>query len=250
MVGLLLGSFANVLIHRIPRGESIVRPASRCPACGRPVRPGENIPVLSWLWLRGRCAGCQAPISGRYPLVELTVGIGFFVVVWAMGATWQALAVVALVYFGVVLSAIDLEHHRLPDRLTGAFAIVAGLCVLGVGVSAGSWEAPLRALVGAAALGLLYGVTFVVYPRGMGFGDVKLAPSIGAVLGVLGWAPLVVGAFAAFLWGAIAGVVTMVRSGRRKGVGIPFGPWMFVGALTGVLAGDAIADWYLGLMGL
>ncbi len=165
------------------------------------------------------------------------------------GLTFESLIGLALVYFGIVLSAIDLEHHRLPNALTSAYAIVTAVTVLTAGVVTGSWDSSLRALVGAVALGLIYGLAFVIYPRGMGLGDVKLAPTIGAALGFLGWPVLIVGAFAAFLWGAIAGVVAMSRQRQRKGVGIPFGPWMFVGALTGILMGDVIADWYLGLMG-
>ncbi|WP_156155951.1 prepilin peptidase [Demequina phytophila] len=246
LFGLLLGSFANVLIHRVPLGLSIVSPPSACPRCGTRIKARHNVPVVGWLWLRGRCAACGAPISGRYPLVELGTGVAFGLVTWFSGPGATTFALLALVYFGIVLSAIDLETRRLPNPLTAAFAITASLAILVPAAFTGDWSPALRAVTGAVALGLLYGIAFVVYPKGMGFGDVKLAPTIGAVLAFLGWPQLVVGAFAAFVWGAAVGLVVMARSGRGRGVAIPFGPWMCVGAVTGVLVGPAIAEWYLG----
>ncbi|WP_062202223.1 prepilin peptidase [Demequina salsinemoris] len=250
MLGLALGSFANVLIYRVPAGLSIVSPPSACPACGARIKARHNVPVAGWLVLRGRCASCGDAISPRYPIVEALVGALFVLVVIVAGPSVEALLLCGLVYFGVVLSAIDLETRRLPDPLTGAFAIyVAGVIVLGAATS-GEWGDVLRALGGAGILGVLYLGAFLAYPKGMGFGDVKLAPSLGALLGWFGWPALVVGGFAAFLWGAIVGVGAMVAARRGRGVAIPFGPWMFVGAVTGVVAGAPVAAWYLDIIGI
>lgn len=250
IVGLVLGSFGNVLIYRVPRGMSISSPPSTCPSCAAPIARRHNVPVLSWLWLRGRCARCNSRISARYPAVELATGAAFVAVIALTGPDWSAPALLGLVYFGIVLSAIDLEVRRLPDALTAAFAIVTAATLTIAGFATGEWSDPLRGLWGALILGGLYAAAFVAYPRGMGFGDVKLAPSIGAVLGFLGWAELAVGGFAAFLWGGIFGVMAMLRARRGKGVAIPFGPWMFVGAVTGVLVGAPLARWYIDLVGL
>ncbi|MDN4489393.1 prepilin peptidase [Demequina sp. SYSU T00068] len=250
VLGLLLGSFANVLIHRIPQGLSIVSPPSACPSCGSRIKARHNVPVLGWLVLRGRCADCSEPISWRYPLVELGTGLAFAATAWWNGLDWTLPLLLALVYFGIVLTVIDLEQRRLPDPLTLAFGISVGVGILTVSIGTGDWSGALRALIGAAALGGLYLIAFIVYPRGMGFGDVKLAPSLGALLGLIGWPALVVGGFAAFLWGAIAGVVAMARARRGRGVAIPFGPWMFAGAVTGILIGPAVSGWYLEMVGL
>ncbi|WP_062377999.1 prepilin peptidase [Demequina pelophila] len=247
-LGLALGSFANVLIHRVPQGVSVVSPASACPACGHRIRARHNVPVIGWLWLRGKCADCGAPISGRYPAVELATGLAFAGVTALTGPDWRTAMLLALVYFGIVLSAVDLETRRLPDPLTGAFAVCVAVLAPATCALTGQWDALLRAVIGAAALGALYGLAFVIYPKGMGFGDVKLAPSIGASLAFLGWPLFAVGVFAAFVWGAVAGVIAMRRARRTRGVAVPFGPWMFVGAATGVLIGAPVTQWYLELV--
>lgn len=164
---------------------------------------------------------------------------------------WLLPLILAFLYFGIVLSVIDLETCRLPDPLVLSFAI-AGVAGITLGLAGGSFTASdgWRALMGAGVLGLFYFVAFLAYPRGMGFGDVKLAPVLGALLASFGWDVFAVGAFAAFVWGGIVGIVVMVRARARKGVAVPFGPWMFVGALTGITVGPALASWYLELIGV
>ncbi len=264
VIGLLIGSFLNVVIYRVPLGRSVVSPPSACAACGAPIRAYDNVPVVSWLVLRGRCRDCGARISVRYPLVELG-GAGFFIVValrlvppiaGARTAPAVAAAVVALVAFlylasiSLALALIDLDVHRLPNVLVlPAYAV--GIALLGAAsVLGGDYGALLRAAIGCLALGLLYLAIALLYPGGMGVGDVKLAGALGLFLGWLGWGPLIVGALLAFVLGGIFGIamIALRRGGRRTA--IPFGPWMLAGAWIGIIAGVPIATGYLSLFEL
>jgi leader peptidase (prepilin peptidase)/N-methyltransferase len=244
-LGLVIGSFLNVVIWRLPRGESIVRPPSHCPSCGHQVRARDNVPVVSWLLLRGRCRDCQATISARYPLVELGTGVVFVVLALRIGLEPELPAFLYLGAIGVALAMIDIDVKRLPNAIVlPSYPVVTVL--LGVAAAAeGEWGALLRAVLAGLALYAFYFLLMMVYPRGMGFGDVKLAGILGAYLGWLGWGELVVGSFLAFLVGGVFGLALMVigRAGRKSA--IPFGPWMLLGALLGILWGGALADLYL-----
>ncbi|WP_430866789.1 prepilin peptidase [Demequina aurantiaca] len=248
LLGLGLGSFANVVIYRVPAGESVVHPRSACPKCGHPIRSRHNIPVLSWLWLRRQCADCGAPISARYPLVELGTAVAFALIVGLNGFQWSTLLLLVFAYGGIILTAVDLDTMRLPNVLVGVLAIAAVASIILAAGFGDQWPDALRALIGAALLGLFYFVAWFFYPKGMGFGDVKLAPVVGATLAFFGWPQLIVGGFFAFVWGAIAGVLVMIVSKRVKQVKIPFGPWMFAGAWTGIILGQQVSDWYLGVV--
>ncbi|KQZ04920.1 peptidase A24 [Microbacterium sp. Root53] len=264
LFGLAIGSFLNVVAHRVPLGQSVVAPRSACPACGHEIRAYDNVPVLSWLILRGRCRDCAAPISARYPIVEAVTAALFVVVAAAFAPSiaaattaagaWAAslvlVAHLALAGFGVALAAIDLDTQRLPDALV--------LPLLGTGVAlftaaaalTGAWGDLLRAGIGAASLGLVYFAIFLISPRAMGFGDVKLALPLGMFLAWHGWGALVVGAIGAFALGAaVGGALILARRVDRRG-GIPFGPWMIAGAWLGILAGEVLARAYLQLFGL
>jgi leader peptidase (prepilin peptidase)/N-methyltransferase len=252
--GLAIGSFLNVVVSRVPAGIPLTR-ESRCPACDAPVRPWQNVPVLSWMLLRGRCATCRTAISARYPLVELATGVAFAGVTAATLATTSlpvaatAAVLVAYLYFvsiAIALTLIDLDTHRLPNAIVLPSYLVAGslfalACLLGA-----DWSALGRAGIGAAVLYGFYAVLRLVRPDGMGGGDVKLAGVIGLYLGWLGWGALAVGAFAAFVLGGVFGLALMglQRAGRRTA--IPFGPWMLLGALGGIAAGEWLAGWYTG----
>lgn len=250
LLGLAFGSFANVVIHRVPAGESVVSPPSACPRCGHEIRARHNVPVVSWLLLRGACADCGARISPRYPMVELATGALFAVIAWVVGLQWTLPLLLITAFFTVVLTAVDLETRRLPDRIVAPFAVLAlGAAVLAAAMT-GEWADLGRAGVGALILAALYSLAFFAYPQGMGFGDVKLAPVLGGVLGYFGWAELAVGGIAAFAWGAVVGIGTMIAVRRRRGVAIPFGPWMFLGAWTGLTVGPPIAAWYVGVTGI
>jgi leader peptidase (prepilin peptidase)/N-methyltransferase len=237
--GAILGSFLNVVAHRLPRGESIVRPRSRCPGCGAEIRPYDNVPVLSWLVLRGRCRDCREPISARYPLVEAATGLLCALVVLAKGPHPEALLGVALVLVLVPITLIDLEVRLIPNVLTLTGAVAALVILALTDLSA----MPTHLIAAAAAGGFLF-VAVLAYPRGMGMGDAKLAGVLGLFLG----RSVGVAMFAGFLAGTLIGVAIMARVGVGEGrkTKIPFGPYLALGGLVAVFAGDAIVHWYLG----
>lgn len=248
VLGLLIGSFLNVVVWRVPRGQSIVRPPSACPGCGHAVRPRDNVPVVSWLLLRGRCRDCGNPISRRYPTVELLTGVLFALTAWWIGPAWVLPAMLYLVAVAVALALIDLDVHRLPDAIVLPSYVVGVLLLALASWNPGGepdWGSLLRAVIGGAAMFAIYFLLVLVYPAGMGFGDVKLAGVLGMYLAWFGWAPLVTGWFAAFLLGGVFAVALLAvrRAGRRSG--IPFGPWMLAGAFVGIVAGAPVMDWYL-----
>jgi leader peptidase (prepilin peptidase)/N-methyltransferase len=262
--GALIGSFLNVVIYRVPLGRSIVSPPSACGSCGHPVRGYDNIPLISWLVLRGKCRDCGARISVRYPLVELG-GAVFFVVVALVFvprifAVWQTpliaagiLELVAFLYLAAIslaLALIDLETYKLPNSIVLPAYAVGGVLLGVAGLLSGSYAAMLTAAIGALGLGAVYLLLFLVIPGGMGFGDVKLAGVIGLFLGYLGWGPLVVGAFSAFVLGGLFSVILLVSRRAKAKSKVPFGPWMLGGAWLGILAGTPIAAWYIALFGL
>jgi leader peptidase (prepilin peptidase)/N-methyltransferase len=248
LFGLVVGSFLNVVIWRLPRGESIVNPPSHCPGCDRPVRPRDNIPIISWLLLRGKCRDCGEPISGRYPLVELGTAAVFVVAGLRIGLHADLPAFLYLSAIGVALALIDLDVKRLPNAIVlPSYPVSAALLGLAAILEheAGAY---VRALLGMAALFGFYFLLAFIYPAGMGFGDVKLAGVLGLYLGWLGWGVLITGGFLGFLFGGVVGMGLMVvrRAGRKSQ--IPFGPFMLTGALVAILAGGALADLYLDSM--
>jgi len=245
VLGLLVGSFLNVVIWRVPRGESVVSPPSHCPACGKEVRPRDNIPVVSWLLLRGRCRDCREPISVRYWLVEAATSAAFVATTLRLGLDAALPAFLYLAAISVALALIDIDTQRLPNAIVLP-SYVVGVVLLGAAaVGQSSYGDLLRAGLGMAALyGFYFGLA-LLYPAGMGFGDVKLAGVLGLYLGWLGWAELIAGGFLGFLLGGLVGGVLMMarRAGRKSK--IPFGPFMLGGAFIAVLWGGALADLYL-----
>ncbi len=245
LVGLVIGSFLNVVIWRVPRGESVVTPPSHCPGCGHEVRPRDNIPVVSWLLLRGRCRDCGTGISVRYPLVEAGTAVVFAVLTLAIGFEPELPAFLYLGAIGVALAMIDIDVKRLPNAIVLPSYLVAGALLTVAAAVDGRWEDLLRAGLGMVALYAFYFLLALVYPAGMGFGDVKLAGVLGIYLGWLGWAEVVTGGFLGFLFGGVVGggLVLVRRAGRKSK--LPFGPFMLAGALVAILWGGALADLYL-----
>lgn len=236
VLGLLVGSFLNVVVHRLPRGESLSRPRSRCVGCGTQIAAYDNVPVVSWLVLRGRCRHCGEPISVRYPAIEALTGAIFAAIAAVAGVDaelWLWLPFAALM---IAVAAIDLEHRIVPNRLLAPAAVyaVAAWAV----VDPGFLPEALAAGAGAFAFLLL---AALAYPAGMGMGDVKLAGTIGLYLGLATIPALAV----AFLAGSAVGIAILIREGadaRKKGV--PFAPFLAFGALVGLLAGNEAISLY------
>jgi leader peptidase (prepilin peptidase) / N-methyltransferase len=237
-VGAAVGSLLNVVIYRLPRGESLVHPASHCPGCEHAIRPYDNVPVLAWLWLRGRCRDCATKISARYPGVEaLTAALAVAVVLTQSPARQVALGLVLVVVL-VPVTLIDFDHQIIPNKIT----LPAALSALVIGAITGPAYLPTQLISGVAAAGFLL-VFVLAYPRGMGMGDVKLAGVLGLFLGV----SVSVAIMAGVLLGAIVGAGVMARVGVAQGrkTKLPFGPFLAAGGVIALFAGHAILQWYL-----
>jgi leader peptidase (prepilin peptidase)/N-methyltransferase len=236
--GAVLGSFLNVVAYRLPRGESLVTPSSRCPGCATAIKPYDNVPVLSWLLLHGRCRSCGTRIDWRYPMVELATALLMALVVIVNGPNERVWLGLALVLLLVPVTVIDLDFRIIPNKLmilgTGVALAILALTRPG--------DVPEHLIAAVAAGGFLLAAA-LAYPGGMGMGDVKLAFVIGLFLGRdVGLAMLV-----ALVAGSLVGVAIMARKGATEGrkTAIPFGPFLAIGGLAGLLAGDPVVDWYL-----
>ena len=237
-VGAAVGSFLNVVIYRLPRGESLVRPASHCPGCDHAIRPFDNVPVLAWLWLRGRCRDCAIKISARYPGVEaLTAALAVAVVLTQSPARQVALGLVLVVVL-VPVTLIDFDHQIIPNKIT----LPAALSALVIAAITDPAYLPTQLISGVAAAGFLL-IFVLAYPRGMGMGDVKLAGVLGLFLGV----SVAVAIMGGVLLGTIVGAGVMARVGVAQGrkTKLPFGPFLAAGGVIALFAGHAILHWYL-----
>jgi leader peptidase (prepilin peptidase) / N-methyltransferase len=244
--GLVFGSFASVVAHRVPRRESIGG-RSHCPACGHLITARENIPVLSYLLQRARCRHCSARISSRYPVVELITAILFALAVWRFGVSLTACVYAAFFWVLVVLSVIDLDHRKLLNRIIFPALGIGWACLIAITAAGGDAERLRDAALGAAIFGgFIFAVAFA-YPAGMGAGDAKLALVLGTFLGFVD-APgvVVVGMFLSFLVGSVVGVVTMLRERGGRKTQIPFGPSLALGTVIAILVGRPLLDAYLG----
>jgi leader peptidase (prepilin peptidase) / N-methyltransferase len=238
VLGLCVGSFLNVVIYRLPRGESLLSPGSHCPGCGTAVAARDNVPVFSWLLLRGRCRSCRTAISARYPLVELLTAVLAIAVVLVKGADRDAWLGLALVLTLVPCALIDLEHRIIPNKIT----LPAAVAAIAIVALTHPHRLPEHLIAGAAAFTFLL-VAALAYPSGMGMGDVKLAGVLGLFLGKSVAPAMLV----ALLAGSLFGMGVIARKGAKEGrkTTVPFGPFLALGGIVGLLAGPAIIHWYV-----
>jgi leader peptidase (prepilin peptidase)/N-methyltransferase len=236
--GLVVGSFLNVVAHRLPRGESLARPRSRCPQCSTQLRAIDNVPVVSWLLLRGRCHHCGTRISPRYPLVELATAALYVAVVATQDDAVRIVLGLLLVTALVPITLIDLDRRIIPNRITGPAALAALVAIVALDV-----DSLPESLIAAAAGGGFFLVAALVYPSGMGMGDVKLAGVLGLYLG-RAVAPAV---FIALIGGVVVGAAVIARKGARAGrkTAVPFGPFLALGGLIAFFVGEDLVDAYL-----
>src|SRR5690242_18460144 len=249
-LGLAVGSFLNVVIHRVPRDQSLMRPGSSCPGCGSPVRARHNVPVFGWLWLRGRCADCGERISLRYPLVELATGVLFVGLTVRLAHLHQLDAVPAFLFFGaaaVALILIDVEVRRLPNVIVfPTWLACAGLLTVAAALT-GDWGALGRAGAGSAVFAGALLVIALARPGGLGLGDVKFAAVIGGVTAWLSWATLAVAALGSVLVGGAVAVALLAARRASRTASVPFGPALACAALTAIFAGSPLASAYLSM---
>lgn len=247
ILGLLFGSFGTVVAHRVPRKENIATGRSRCPDCGRMITWIENIPVFSWAILRGRCRGCGARISARYPLAELATAVLFGLAAWKFGMTVTAFVFMGFFWTLVVLTVIDLETTTLPTRIVRPAFVVGWVGLTAAALVHDETDRLLPAAIGALIFGGFFYLLYVlVGERGMGGGDVRLAFVLGTFLGFVG-APGVVlmGMFLSFLLGGLSGVGVMLVTGGDRKMQIPFGPFLAAGSILAVFVGQRLVDLYV-----
>lgn len=253
-IGAIVGSFLNVVIHRVPRDESIVFPASHCPHCRIPIRPYDNIPVLAWIWLGGKCRSCRGPISMRYPLVELANALFYVAIVQRTGFTPGFVLVAALVSMTIALVYIDLEWQILPDviDLPGvALGLIAGALHLGAMfpdlILSRTWLESVTGAIAGAGIIMVIRLAYQLVRKveGMGLGDVKMMAMLGAVLG---WEPLFPLLLIASIAGSIVGVIVAAKSDDGFMVAVPFGVFLGLAFLVVLFFGPTLWEWYLALL--
>jgi len=244
--GLLVGSFLTVVVSRMPARRSVVGGRSECPECGATIAARDNVPVASYVALRGRCRSCGGPISAEYPLTELATGALFVVASVALHPVWVSALIAPFLAILLAVSLIDLRHRIIPTRLVYASLVTFGGALIVLALT-DQHVSLITAALGSAAYGGGLFLLWFAYPKGMGFGDVRFAFLIGLVLGALGWGYVAVAAMAGVIAGAVGGFVVLARGGSRKSM-LPYGPFMASGALVAVLVGPAVAGWYTGLL--
>lgn len=246
VLGLLVGSFLNVCIYRLPRHESIIWPASHCPACSQPIAAYDNIPILGFVWLGGRCRRCRQRISWQYPMVELANGLGYLIIVWQFGWTPVAAVYAALFSSLIVVTGTDLSHTIIPDAVTLP-GILIGLVSAASVLPVGLINSLLGVLVGGGVLWMLAWVSPYLFGKeGMGGGDIKLLAMVGAFLG---WRPVLLTMMIGALAGSVVGLSLIGLKVLARDQYIPFGPFLALGALVSLFFHEQLFDWYWGLLG-
>jgi leader peptidase (prepilin peptidase)/N-methyltransferase len=245
MFGALVGSFLNVCIHRLPLGESIVWPGSHCPVCGKAIEFYDNVPLLSYLWLRGRCRACQTSISIRYPLVEAANAAGYLTLLWYFGLNWTMVLYAILFSALLVVAGTDLSHKIIPNAITLP-GIVLGLVGAATVLPVGMVNALLGVLIGGGLLWMLaWASPYLFGKEGMGGGDIKLLGMIGAFLG---WKPALMTIMIGSLTGSVIGLSFIGLGIIKRDDYIPFGPFLVFGAILSLFFAQHLLDWYQGLL--
>lgn len=257
LLGVVLGSFLNALAYRLPRKESLMT-RSHCTTCGKQITAWENIPILSWLVLRGKCSKCKEPISIQYPLIELGTGLIFAALMWAaiqiadpisnVGATLLvAAAFFTFAFVGVLVSLIDLKSMRIPTKAVWLGLLISAIFVGLYTVVTGNWERAVTAIVCALALGAVYFIIWLVKPNALGFGDVRLVTYAGFVLGFVSVGATVFGFFVPWVLAMLWLIPSLVARKRSRKDQVPFGPWIVLGTVVALTVGDIVVKWYLTL---
>ncbi|MCU1493426.1 MAG: prepilin signal peptidase PulO-like peptidase [Acidimicrobiaceae bacterium] len=240
LIGLLVGSFLNVVIYRVPRHESVVSPRSACPSCHVAIVAWDNVPVVSWLYLQGRCRSCRSPISARYPLVELATAALFAGAAARIGFDWALPAYLVLLAGLLALACTDFEHMVLPKRIVYPVLGLVGLLLLVAAAITGRWHDLLVAVISAIAWFVVFFALNAINPRYLGFGDVRLAPVLGLALGWLGVRYVLLGFFAANLVGAVVGIALIATKRMTRQQQIPYGVFLAIGAAIAIYAGPEL----------
>ena len=244
-LGALIGSFLNVCIYRLPRGESIAWPGSHCPACGKDIRFYDNIPMVSYLWLGGRCRACREPISIRYPFVEAANAAGYLAILWKFGPTWTTVLYALLFSSLLVVTGTDLTHKIIPNIVTLP-GIIVGLIGAATVLPIGLVNALLGVAVGGGILwALAWASPYVFGKEGMGGGDIKLLAMVGAFLG---WKPALLTIMIGSLTGSVIGISLIALRFMKRDEYIPFGPFIVLGAVLSMFFAQPLLDWYQGLI--
>ena len=242
--GLAFGSFLNVVIYRVPAKQSVVRPPSRCPRCETEIAPRDNIPVLSWLLLRGKCRHCGEPISGRYPLVELATAALFVAGGIRFADSWALPAYLLLFASHLAISVIDLDHYIIPNRLVYPTLFAGAVLLVGAALAEGEPSRIRDAAIGGFGAWFALLVVHFIQPRGMGFGDVRLSAVLGMFLGWIDLELVLLGMLLGFLLGAVLGILLVVTGVRGRKDAVPFGPFLAAGAVIAILASESLTRWY------
>jgi leader peptidase (prepilin peptidase)/N-methyltransferase len=244
LFGLMVGSFLNVVIHRVPAKQSVVKPRSRCPGCATEIAPRDNIPVLSWLLLRGKCRTCGTGISVRYPLVELGTAALFVAAGVRFSDSWALPAYLLLFASLIAISAIDLEHYIVPNRIVYPTLFAAAPLLAAAALLEGEPERIWHAAVGSLAAWFALLVVHFIQPKGMGFGDVRLAAVLGLFLGWIDLELVLLGMMLGFLLGAVIGVLLIATGIRGRKDAVPFAPFLAAGTVIAVLASGSLLSLY------
>ena len=244
ILGLAIGSFLNVVIHRVPAKESVVRPRSRCPQCGTELASRDNVPVLSWFLLRGKCRTCGKPISARYPLVELATAALFVAMGVRFSDSWALPAYLLFAAALLAISVIDLEHYIVPNRILYPTLFATAPLLAGAALLEGEPRRIRDAAIGGVAAWLALLVVHVIQPRGMGFGDVRLAGLLGMHLGWIDLELVLLGMILGFFLGAVIGILLIVTRIRGRKDAVPFAPFLAAGAVVAILFSDQLLRAY------